>query len=173
MTVGTKQRGALLNQAMPLRAIGLLICMVTLGAVVPATADALPNGPLVQFIDTHESEVHADISIEFTCSARYVTNLPASHGTSTTITLRLGPDCGTQLGLVPPELPLVGGGGQLVTGARLDSVVPGEYKLAVVDDGDLLIQGADGLEHYNQVIEMVKVLAGESTIRNPRIFKRQ
>jgi len=54
-----------------------------------------------------------------------------------------------------------------------DSVVPGEYKLAVVDDGDLLIQGADGLEHYNQVIEMVKVLAGESTIRNPRIFKRQ
>jgi tetratricopeptide (TPR) repeat protein len=129
VTVGTKQRGALLNQAMPLRAIGLLICMVTLGAVVPATADALPNGPLVQFIDTHESEDHADISIEFTCSARYVTNLPASHGTSTTITLRLGPDCGTQLGLVPPELPLVGGGGQLVTGARLDSVVPGEITL--------------------------------------------
>jgi protocatechuate 3,4-dioxygenase beta subunit len=54
-----------------------------------------------------------------------------------------------------------------------DSIVPGEYKLAVVDDNDLLIQGADGLEQYRPVIELVKVLAGENIIRNPSIFKRQ
>ena len=52
-----------------------------------------------------------------------------SHGTGTTITLRLGPDCGTQFSSLPPELPLVGGGGQLVTGARVDSIVPGEITL--------------------------------------------
>ena len=31
-----------------------------------------------------------------------------------------------QFSSLPPELPLVGGGGQLVTGARVDSIVPGE-----------------------------------------------
>jgi protocatechuate 3,4-dioxygenase beta subunit len=54
-----------------------------------------------------------------------------------------------------------------------DSIVPGEYKLAVVEDNDLLCQGADGLEQYRSVIELVRVLAGESIIRNPGIFKRQ
>jgi hypothetical protein len=41
--------------------------------------------------------------------------------------------------------------------------------LAVVDNGDRLAQG---LEQTNPVIETVKVLAGESTIRNPSILKR-
>ncbi len=86
-------------------------------------------GPMVKFIDTQELEDHADISIEFACSVRYVTNVPASHGDSTKITLRLGPDCGPQYSSVSPELPLVGGGGQLVTGARLDSTLPGEMTL--------------------------------------------
>ena len=45
------------------------------------------------------------------------------------ITLRLGPDCGAFLGALTPELPLVGGGGQLVTAARLESLVPGEVTL--------------------------------------------
>ena len=84
---------------------------------------------MVKFIDTQELEDHADISIEFACSVRYVTNVPASHGDRTTITLRLGPDCGPQLSSVSPELPLVGGGGQLVTGARVDSTLPGEMTL--------------------------------------------
>jgi hypothetical protein len=53
------------------------------------------------------------------------------------------------------------------------SVVPGEYELAAVDDGDLLIQGADGLEQYRPAIVPVKVLAGGTLIRNPSIFKRQ
>lgn len=84
---------------------------------------------MVKFIDTQELEDHADISIEFACSVRYVANVPASHGESTRITLRLGPDCGPQLSSVIPELPLVGGGGQLVTGARVDSTIPGEITL--------------------------------------------
>jgi tetratricopeptide (TPR) repeat protein len=104
------------------------------GWLYMASALAAPTvgtfaGPMVRFIDTQELEDHADISIEFACSVRYVTNVPASHGESTKITLRLGPDCGPQLSSVIPELPLVGGGGQLVTGARVDSILPGEMTL--------------------------------------------
>src|SRR5579864_6079670 len=88
-------------------------------------------GPLVQVIDANERDDHVDISVQFSCSARYISNTPISHGSSTTITLRLGPDCGTLLNVFPPEVPLVGGGGQLVTGARVDSVVPGEVTLQI------------------------------------------
>jgi tetratricopeptide (TPR) repeat protein len=98
-------------------------------SAAPAIGQGLLMGPIVQLIDVQEREDHADISIDFSCSARYVTNTPVSHGSSTTITLKLGPDCGMQNGLIPPELPLVGGGGNLVTGARVDAIVPGEITL--------------------------------------------
>jgi hypothetical protein len=98
-------------------------------ALTQALAAPLSAGPMVRFIDTQELEDHADISIEFACSVRYVINVPASHGDSTKITLRLGPDCGPQFSPLLPELPVVGGGGQLVTGARVDSIIPGEMTL--------------------------------------------
>src|SRR5258708_31603567 len=108
-------------------AFGWLAMTQALAAPMPAAG--LSGGPMVRFIDTQELEDHADISIEFACSVRYVINVPASHGDSTKITLRLGPDCGPQLSPLLPELPVVGGGGQLVTGARVDSVIPGELTL--------------------------------------------
>ncbi|HXA36636.1 MAG TPA: SPOR domain-containing protein [Steroidobacteraceae bacterium] len=106
--------------------IGLAGPSAQVAAAIPSL---LPTGPIVQLIDTQELEDHAEISIQFACSVRYVANTPVSHGTGTTITLRLGPDCGTQFSSLPPELPLVGGGGHLVTGARVDSIVPGEITL--------------------------------------------
>jgi hypothetical protein len=100
--------------------------IVAAWAAPPAAA---PAGPLVRFIDVNDNGNNVDISIEFACSMRYVANNPASHGVSTMITLRPGTDCGNPLGVFQPELPLVGGGGELVTGARLDSLVPGEVTL--------------------------------------------
>ena len=114
----------------PALLMAVLLAMVTatpLGAAVPATAPL--SGPLVQFIDTVERDDHADLSVQFSCTVHYVGNTPLDHGSSTTITLRLGPDCGNLLNRVPPELPLVGGGGQLVTGARVDSQLPGQATL--------------------------------------------
>ena len=73
----------------------------------PPPPPTVPTGRIVQFIDTQELEDHADISVEFACLVRYVTNIPASHGSSTRITLRLGPDCGARFGFIAPELPLV------------------------------------------------------------------
>jgi hypothetical protein len=69
----------------------------------------------------------------------------------------------------PPRFADIDAGGRY----SFDSVVPGEYQLAVVDDGDLLLQGDDGLEQYRPAVVLVKVLAGESMIRNPSIFRRQ
>jgi tetratricopeptide (TPR) repeat protein len=133
------QSGSLLRQALPLRAIALLVSLVVLHGNSPAAIPAdMPSGPLVQFIDTDEREDHADISVQFSCSVRYISNNPISHGNKTTIMLRLGPDCGSLLySSLPAELPLVGGGGQLVTGARVESVVPGEATLELTWARDL------------------------------------
>ncbi len=68
----------------------------------------------------------------------------------------------------PPRFADIDVGGRY----SFDSVVPGGYKLAVVDDSDMLLQGADGLDPYNPVVEMVNVVAGGTTIQNPRILQR-
>ena len=82
--------------ALPLRPLALLFFLVALhGNSQAAIPSAMPNGPLVQFIDTDEREDHADISVQFSCSVRYLSNMPISHGSKTTIRLRLGPDCGS------------------------------------------------------------------------------
>lgn len=117
-------RGSLLG------AIGAVFACVALRGVAAVPIIPTPQlGPLVQFIDATEREDHVDISVQFSCSARYISNSPISHGNNTVITLRLGTDCGSLLNVVPPEVPLVGGGVDLVTGARVDSVVPGEVTL--------------------------------------------
>jgi tetratricopeptide (TPR) repeat protein len=108
-----------------------------MGHARAAMAPALPIGPLVQVIDTDEREDHADISVQFGCSVRYLSNTPVSHGSSVRITLRLGPDCGSLLNSFLPELPMVGGGGQLVTAARVESIVPGEVSLELTWVRDL------------------------------------
>jgi hypothetical protein len=68
----------------------------------------------------------------------------------------------------PPRFAGIDVGGRY----SFDSVVPGRYKLAVVDDSDMLLQGADGLDPYGPVVEMVNVEAGGSTIQNLRILKQ-
>ena len=129
---------SLLGQAPPLRTVAVLAMLF--GITHSAQAANLPGqpaGPLVQVIDTDEREDHADISVQFSCSVRFVGNTPIDHGSAVTIRLRLGPDCGSLINAFPPELPLVGGGGQLVTGARVESVVPGEVTLELSWSKDL------------------------------------
>lgn len=103
--------------------------LITASAGAATPGSLFPSGPLVQLIDTTESANHTDVSIQFSCSMHYLSNIPQSHGSSTTIRLRLGADCGSQFQAIPPELPLVGGGGRIVTGARVDSMMPGEISV--------------------------------------------
>lgn len=112
------------------------------GGVAGAAQVGLPGlqmqmGPLVQVIDTTITGDHADISVQFACSVRYITNSPLNHGMSTRITLRLGPDCGLRANSSVSELPVIGGGEELVTGARVDSIVPGEVTLELTWSRDL------------------------------------
>jgi tetratricopeptide (TPR) repeat protein len=108
--------------------LGLLLLArgATAAGAPPVNPASALAGQLVQVIDVDDREDHADISVQFTCMVSLLGNTPLNHGTSTIITLRLGPDCGSFLLSVPPELPLVGGGGQLVTGASVDSLLPGQ-----------------------------------------------
>jgi len=76
------------------------------GSLAPASAPiGVSAGPMVKFIDTQELEDHADISIEFACSVRYVTNVPASHGESNENYAAARPDCGPQLSAVTRSCP--------------------------------------------------------------------
>jgi len=135
--IGRTQWAGLLGQAQLLRAVALLIGLLSLNGNAPAAVSVLQNGPLVQVIDADEREDHTDITIQFYCSVNYVTNAPRDHGSSTRITLRLGQDCGARLYSLPPELPLVGGGGNFVTGARVESIVPGQAILELTWARDL------------------------------------
>ncbi len=96
-----------------------------------------PNTQLIQVVDTEEKEDHADITVQFACTVHYLSNLPLNHGSRTRITLRLGPDCGPFLTGFPPEMPVVGGGGHLVTNAEVESTVPGEVVLELTWARDL------------------------------------
>jgi hypothetical protein len=96
---------------------------------IPFGASAAGPSQLVLQIDAVESADHADLSVQFACSMRYLSNAPLNRGSSTTITLRLGPDCGGFMRTVTPEFPLVGGGAQWVRSVRLETVVPGEVTL--------------------------------------------
>jgi tetratricopeptide (TPR) repeat protein len=128
--IRSAKSGGLLRQAVRLRAIGVLLGLLAVPGKSPAAIpSAMPFGPLVQIIDVDERDDHADISVQFSCSVRYISNMPISRGSSVSIRLRLGPDCGSLLGSFPAELPLVGGGGKLVTGARVESHMPGEVTL--------------------------------------------
>jgi tetratricopeptide (TPR) repeat protein len=124
---GSARHGRLQRHSLP--GAVLLLGLWVHGTAPAAIVSGVPLGPLVQFIDADQREDHADISVQFSCSVHYISNAPINHGSSTIITLRLGPDCGSLVNAFPPEFPLVGGGGQLVTGARVESFVPGEVRL--------------------------------------------
>ncbi len=108
-----------------------LVCMPTPAAAAPGAARGIPtlSGSLVQLIDADTKDDHTNILVQFACTVRFLGNTPASHGKNTRITLRLGPDCGSSLASIAPEFPNIGGGGELVTNARLESVAPGEVLL--------------------------------------------
>jgi SPOR domain len=146
----------------------LILCLATDAFGAPP-ALSLPSGPLVQVVDTNLQPDHADISVQFSCSARYITNTPANFGSNTRIRLRLGPDCGSLLNIVPAEFPQVGGGGDLVTGARLESVVPGEVVLELTWSRDVdfvLAPTANGQGLRVRLYNLVK-RKGSGTVYEP------
>ena len=72
----------------------------------------------------------------------------------------------------PPQFAEIGAGGRY----SFDSVAPGDYKLAVVGEDDLVIRGAGSLAEYDPVVETfdaATVRASENTISDLKIPKQR
>jgi len=111
-----------------LRAVGP--AMATAGMLlVAAPVIAQLAGRLVEAIEADERDDHVNVSVQFSCTVRYVAHNPASRADYVRIQLRLGSDCGEPGAVRPPETPLVGGSSRMVTSARLDSGALGEVLL--------------------------------------------
>lgn len=130
----------------PLLAAGGLL-MAT-GLLWPAYAAAqVAGGRLVDLVELDDHDDQADIIVQFTCSLRYLTHLPASEGRELRIQLQPQGDCRISPGSqVPGELPPVSGGGNILSAVRLDSDVPGQATLVLSfakSEHYVLAQGVD------------------------------
>ncbi len=108
-----------------LAALALLAAKGTLAQIGTA-------GParFVDVIDVQDHDDRVDLTVQFNCSVRYLTHLPADEGTEVRVQLQPLPDCGLNPGSqIAGEVPPVSGGSGIVTSARVDSDAPGQITL--------------------------------------------
>src|ERR1700755_3564493 len=67
-------------------------------------------GRLVDIVEVTDHDEQVDITVQFNCSVRYVTHLPASEGSEIRVQLQPFPDCGVAPGVpVASEIPPISG----------------------------------------------------------------
>src|SRR5262252_9387823 len=109
----------------------------------------IPNAAqrLVDVIEVSERDGQVDLTVVFSCSMRFVTNLPASQGTEVHIQLVPLSDCGVSpFSQIPSEIPPLSGGAGIVTAARVESLAPGQITLTLSfkkSERFVLAQGVD------------------------------
>src|SRR6516162_9667548 len=109
----------------------------------------IPNAAqrLVDVIEVSERDGQVDLTVVFSCSMRFVTNLPASQGTEVHIQLVPLSDCGVSpFGQIPSEIPPLSGGAGIVSAARVESLAPGQITLTLIfrkSERFVLAQGVD------------------------------
>jgi tetratricopeptide (TPR) repeat protein len=109
----------------------------------------LSSGPqrLVDVIEVSDREGQVDVTVVFSCSMRFVTNLPASEGKEVHIQLVPLSDCGVNpFGQIPAEMPPLSGGAGIITTARVESLAPGQITLTLnfkKSERFVLAQGVD------------------------------
>src|ERR1700730_2889739 len=85
---------------------------------------------LVDVVEVSAHEEQIDLAVQFNCSMRYVTHLPASEGSEVRIQLLPMGDCGTNpFSQVVPEVPPVSDETGILVSARLESEAPGQVTL--------------------------------------------
>jgi hypothetical protein len=149
-------------------AAGGLLCAAVLLWPTLAMAQAGP-GRLVDLVELNDHDDQADIIVQFTCSLRYLTHLPASEGRELRVQLQPQGDCGISPGApVPGELPPVSGGGKILSAVRVDSDVLGQATLVFSfgkSEHYVLAQGVDTRSIRLRLIDRArgrgKVLLGE------------
>src|SRR4051794_10939529 len=85
---------------------------------------------LVDLVEVSAHDEQIDIAVQFNCSMRYVTHLPASEGSELRIQLLPTGDCGTnRFSQIVPEVPPVSDDSGVLSSVRLESEVPGQVSL--------------------------------------------
>src|SRR5262252_8202725 len=121
--------------------------LATLGVGVASAQMSAGPVRLVDVIEVSERDGQVDLTVVFSCSMRFVTNLPASQGTEVHIQLVPLSDCGVSpFGQIPSEIPPLSGGAGIVTAARVESLAPGQITLTLSfkkSERFVLAQGVD------------------------------
>src|SRR5579864_7927955 len=111
-----------------------LLALAILAMMVPelALTQISPGGPsrLVDLVEVSAHEEQIDLAVQFNCSMRYVTHLPASEGSELRVQLLPMGDCGlSPFAQNVPEVPPVSDETGTVVSARLESEAPGQVSL--------------------------------------------
>src|SRR5262252_8253329 len=110
--------------------IGPLATLAAGGAFAQISTSAPTR--LVDVIQVDEKDNQADVTMVFGCSMRFVTNLPANEGREVQIQLAPLADCRVSpFSQAPSEIPPFSGGTNIVTGARVESLAPGQITLTL------------------------------------------
>jgi hypothetical protein len=118
-------------------------------------------------VDDHENQ--ADVTMVFSCSMRFVTNVPANEGREVRIQFVPLADCRVNpFNQIPSEIPPLSGGTNIVTGARVESLGPGQITLILTfakNERFVIAQGVDPrglrLRLLNRTRGKVRVLGGQ------------
>jgi hypothetical protein len=114
-----------------------------------ALAQISGNGPgrFVDIVEVNEHDEQIDINVQFNCSVRYVTHLPASEGKELRVQLQPLPDCRVAPGVpISGEIPPLSGGAGVLGAVRVDTDVPGQITLVFdfkKSEQFVLAQGVD------------------------------
>ncbi|MBV9316190.1 MAG: SPOR domain-containing protein, partial [Gammaproteobacteria bacterium] len=109
--------------------LGPLTALLARGAL--AQISAAPTR-LVDVIQVDQRDNQADVTMVFGCSMRFVTNVPANEGREVSIQLTPLADCRVSpFGQIASEIPPFSGGTDIVTGARMESLAPGQITLTL------------------------------------------
>jgi hypothetical protein len=129
------------------RSCTFLILLTALGVGVASAQLASGVQRLVDVIEVSDRDGQVDLTVVFSCSMRFVTNLPASEGKEVHIQLVPLSDCGVNtFGQIPSEIPPLSGGSGIITAARVESLAPGQITLSLTfnkSERYVLAQGVD------------------------------
>jgi len=108
-------------------AIAALAGLLSEGALAQISAQPSRLVDLVE-VSAHDEQI--DLAVQFNCSMRYVTHLPASEGSELRVQLLPLGDCGlSPLAQIVPEVPPVSDDTGTVVSTRLESEAPGQVSL--------------------------------------------
>src|SRR6516162_10297456 len=162
---------------MPVSNVERRLCWLVMGPLAALAAGnvcaqiaAVGPSRLVDVIQVDDHENQVDITMVFNCSMRFVTNVPANEGKEVHIQLVPLGDCRvSSFGQIASENPPLSGGANIVTGARVQSLGPGQITVTLSfgkKERFVIAQGVDPrglrLRLLDRVRGSVRVATGQA-----------